>query len=85
VSDIIGYTSSIKLSEWLQESRNARALPVRLEECGYTKIRNPDRPSDGLWLVGAVKANKQRKVIFALKTLSIQDQIAAARERGERD
>jgi hypothetical protein len=34
---------------WLKERRNRRALPYRLEQCGYSPVRND--AEDGLWKI----------------------------------
>jgi hypothetical protein len=60
---------------WLNDRKNLRALPHKLDRCGYTHVNNPNRPADGLW-----KINKTRVVIYAKSSLSIRDQIIAARE-----
>jgi hypothetical protein len=63
------------LATWINDRKNRRAIPHRLEKCGYTPVRNPDAPTDGLWkIVG------KRQVVYAKADLSPHDQIAAARE-----
>jgi hypothetical protein len=56
---------------WLQDRRNRRAIPHRLEQCGYVPVRNRDA-KDGLWLIRGA-----RQVIYAKNSLSIRDQLAA--------
>jgi hypothetical protein len=63
------------LLEWLRDRKNRRAIPHRLEKAGYVPVRNDTR-NDGLWIIGG-----ERKVIYAKTSLSIRDQIAAARKR----
>jgi hypothetical protein len=58
---------------WLMDRKNRRAIPHRLESCGYTPVRNQDA-KDGLWKVGGA-----RQVVYADSSLSKQQQIAAAR------
>jgi hypothetical protein len=59
-------------AEWLSKSR--RAIPHRLERCGYVSVKNPDA-KDGYWLIGTT-----RQPIFARAILSHQLQEIAARE-----
>jgi hypothetical protein len=59
--------------EWLQERKNRRVIPHRLEGCDYTPVRNGDA-KDGLW-----KVSGRRQVIYARNTLCLADQLRAAR------
>jgi Family of unknown function (DUF5906) len=58
--------------EWLRDRRNRRAIPHRLETCGYVPVRN-QTAKDGLWKVGYT-----RQVVYTNMTLARRDQIAAA-------
>jgi hypothetical protein len=58
--------------EWLEDRRNRRAIPHRLERCGYVRVRN-DAAKDGMW-----KIKDTRQVIYAKNTLSISDRHMAA-------
>jgi hypothetical protein len=60
-------------AEWLMERKNRRAIPHRLERCGYAAVRNPD-PKDGRWIVRG-----ERQTIYARATLSPAEAIRAAR------
>jgi hypothetical protein len=62
------------ISEWLMDRRNRRALPHRLERCGYIPVRNPEA-KDGLW-----KLKGGRQVIYAKISLTPQEREAAARK-----
>jgi hypothetical protein len=62
------------IAEWLMDRRNRRALPHRLERCGYVPVRNPDA-KDGLW-----KLKSGRQVIYARAALSSRERETAARE-----
>jgi Family of unknown function (DUF5906) len=84
--DKLGNPGALKLAQlaavatgeaaiWLLDRKHRRAIPHRLERCGYVFVRNPDAPSDGLWRV-----NGQRIVIYAKKTLTHKEQLRAARE-----
>jgi hypothetical protein len=57
---------------WLEDPKNSRAIPHRLQECGYVKVRNPDA-EDGLWRIAG-----KRQAIYARADLSLRDQLAAA-------
>lgn len=61
------------LSDWLKNRRNWRAIPHRLERCGYISVRNDDA-ADGLWVIAG-----KRQVIYARTDRSIRDRAAAAR------
>jgi hypothetical protein len=58
---------------WLNDRKNRRAIPHRLEKCGYVPVRN-DTAESGLWVI-----NGSRQVIYGKKLLSIRDRIKAAR------
>ena len=69
------YGNVIGVGLWLQDRKNRRAVPHRLEICGYTPVHNPDAASNGMWRI-----NGKRQAIYARLTLSPRDQIAAARK-----
>jgi hypothetical protein len=74
VSDVV----DAEFASWLEDRRNARQIPYRFEEAGYVAVRNPADKSDGRWKIG-----NKRHVIYAKKTLSKRDQLAAARAYAE--
>ena len=59
---------------WIKDRKNRRAIPHRLEKCGYVPVRN-DTADDGLW-----KLNGRRQVIYARSTLPLAAQLKAARQ-----
>ena len=61
------------LFEWLIDRKNRRAIPHRMELCGYLPIRN-DAAKDGYW-----KVDGKRQPIYARSDLSVADQLRAAR------
>ena len=61
-------------AEWLMERKNRRALPHRLERCGYIAVKNPEA-KDGLW-----KLQGERQVVYAKASLSPAEAIKAARQ-----
>jgi hypothetical protein len=58
--------------EFLKDRKNRRTIVHRMEDCGYTSVRN-QIPKDGLWRV-----NGKREVIYARKDLTLAQQLAAA-------
>jgi hypothetical protein len=62
-----------ELYAWISDRKNRRAIPHRLEKCGYVPVRNDAAKLDGLW-----KINGNRVTIYAKKSLSISDRLAAA-------
>ena len=56
---------------WLMDRKNRRAIPHRLERCGYLPVRNNDS-KDGLWV-----HNKSRQVLYAKMSLSVIDRYKA--------
>jgi hypothetical protein len=60
------------LLRWLEEPKNRRIIPHRLEKCGYCRVRNP-HANDRLW-----KINGKRQVIYAQSTLSLRERQIAA-------
>jgi hypothetical protein len=57
------------LAEWLSDRRNRRALPHRMERCGYVAVKNP-KARDGLW-----KVKGARRVIYARRELTVSEQL----------
>jgi hypothetical protein len=68
--DAQGFIAGI--GEWLNERKNRRLIPHRMEACGYVPVRNPAADS-GLWVILG-----KRQAIYAKATLSLRDQLAAA-------
>jgi hypothetical protein len=56
---------------WLADKKNARAIPHRMEDCGYVPVRNQDA-GDGYWKIGDT-----RQSVYAKVELSPRDQLAA--------
>jgi hypothetical protein len=57
---------------WLTDRKNRRAIGHKMNDSGYTTIRNADA-KDGLWRV-----NNKREVIYAKKELSVSERLRAA-------
>jgi hypothetical protein len=77
ISDV-ATTATGSLAEWLNDRKNRRAIPHRMEQCGYVQVRN-DTAKSGLWVI-----NGNRQVIYAMKTIPAPARIAAARARMDR-
>jgi hypothetical protein len=59
---------------WIKDRKNRRAIPHRLEKCGYVPVRN-DLADDGLW-----KISTARQAVYAQVALSVRDRLRAARK-----
>jgi hypothetical protein len=59
--------------EWINDRKNRRVVPHRMEKCGYVPVRN-DAAEDGLW-----KIEGKRQAVYARKNLSHVSQVKAAR------
>jgi len=66
-----------RFQEWLRDRKNSRAIPHRLEKCGYVNIRN-DVAKDGLW-----RLDGRRQAIYARIDFSIRERLAAAKQLAE--
>jgi hypothetical protein len=60
-------------AEWLQDRRNSRQIPYRMEAAGYVAVRNDADRRDGQWKVAG-----RRQTIYAKRELSQRDRIGAA-------
>jgi Family of unknown function (DUF5906) len=63
-----------EIQAWLGDRKNRRAIPHRLEKCGYVPVRNGDA-KDGCW-----KIRGARQVIYGKNTMPISDRFHAARK-----
>jgi DNA-directed RNA polymerase beta subunit len=57
--------------EWITNRKNRRAIPHRMEQCGYVPVRNDLHR--GQWII-----NGTRQVVYAREDLSIGDRFLAA-------
>ncbi len=57
---------------WLRERKNRKQIPHRLEDVGYTAVRN-DGAKDGLWTIKG-----RRQVVYARQELPPRDRLKAA-------
>jgi hypothetical protein len=70
---MLGYSKDSDIIEWLKDRKNRRAIPHRLEKCGYVPVRN-DTATSGLWVI-----NGKRQVVYGRQDLSERDRNKAAR------
>ena len=70
--DRIALVASGDFALWIKDPKNRRAIPHRMEECGYTPVRNT-KAKDGLW-----KINDRRQAVYALSNMDPRDQIREA-------
>jgi hypothetical protein len=68
------------LIEWLDDRRNRREIPHRLEAVGYVSVRNPSA-KDGLWVI-----DSRRQSIYVRADLPARERHAATMRlaKGER-
>jgi hypothetical protein len=71
--DAIALLADGETALWLRDRKNRRSIPHRLDKVGYVSVHNPDA-QNGLWRVGG-----KRQAVYARKTLSVRDQVVAAR------
>jgi hypothetical protein len=71
---LIEQSVGTEAAEWLMDRKNRRAIPHRMERCGYVPVRNPEA-DDGLW-----KLQGKRQAVYAKANLSEPDRTAAARK-----
>jgi len=62
-----------ELGDELADRKARRAMPHKLERVGYVPVRNPDA-DDGLF-----KTNGRRQVVYAKRSLTVSEQVRAAR------
>jgi hypothetical protein len=76
LAELIAAGAGSDAAEWLTDRKNRRAIPHRMERCGYTQVRNPDA-DDGRW-----NLQGKRQVVYAKAILSLRDQITAVKGKG---
>ena len=70
----ISAKASVEFGDYLRDRKNARRIPHRMEECGYTAVRN-DGAKKGLWKVGG-----RWQAIYARSDLPVRERLAAAQQ-----
>jgi hypothetical protein len=63
---------SMRLRDWLNDSRNRRVIPKHMKTAGYENVHNP-ASSNGLWRINGVK-----QVVYAREELLVAQRVAAA-------
>jgi hypothetical protein len=71
--DTLLTTAKGDVGDWIRDRKNRRAIPHRLEKCGYVPVRNPDA-KDGAW-----KIDGKRQVVYAKRSEPLRNQILAVR------
>jgi hypothetical protein len=70
--DRIRFAADAELALWLNDRKNRKAIPHRLEKCDYVRVRN-ERADDGLW-----RLNDKRQAIYARADLTANERLKAA-------
>ena len=65
--------SNYEFHTWICDRKNRRAIPHRLDKCGYVPVRNDADKSDGQWKIGG-----NRVTVYAKKALSLKERLSAA-------
>ena len=73
INELALETSNADFATWLRDRKNRRAIPHRLERCGYIPVRN-DVAGSGLWVIRGT-----RQVVYAKTELTLRDRFAAAK------
>ncbi|HEV8397818.1 MAG TPA: primase-helicase family protein [Vicinamibacterales bacterium] len=68
----ISANAGAKLATYLDDRRNSRQIPRRLESAGYVAARNPDS-KDGLWRIDG-----RRQMVYVKQTLLPKERVAMA-------
>jgi hypothetical protein len=76
IADLVAQAPA-DLADWLIERKNRRAMPHRLEKCGYVPIRN-EFAKDGLWRIAGA-----RQVVYGRANLTAAERLAAAQRRSQ--
>jgi Family of unknown function (DUF5906) len=71
LAEIAKAAATTGFEDWLTDRKNRRAIPHRLERCGYVAVGSATK--DHLWVV-----DNKRQVIYARADLALADQIKAA-------
>jgi hypothetical protein len=74
-----------KLGEWLEDRRNSRQIPFRMEQVGYVPVRNAADKVEGRWVVWVAILNekggwdivKRRRRFFGKAELLPRDAVVA--------
>ncbi|WP_318012387.1 hypothetical protein [Mesorhizobium sp. CA16] len=75
LDDVKRSATSDHFGAWLEDPKNRRQIPKRLEKAGYLRVPNPDA-EDSKW-----KINGRRQPIYGHKNLAARERIDAVRRR----
>ena len=76
------------LAQWIDDRNNRKAIPHKLEQCGYVRTPNPDNKKQGIWTIKTwrlqpgkteAEAVSQRQHVYAEASLPYADQVKAVR------
>jgi hypothetical protein len=76
------------LAQWIDDRNNRKAIPHKLEQCGYVRTPNPDNKKQGIWTIKTwrlqpgrteAEAVSQRQHVYAKASLPYADQVKAVR------
>ena len=70
--------TNLELHKWLDDRKNRRALPHKLERVGYSVVRNLEA-EDGLWLI----AGKREAVYVRADLKGVEERLGAVRRLQE--
>lgn len=71
-SMLIRAGDSVGIRYWLEDRKNRLKLPMRMMDCGYVVVSNPDA-KDGLW-----KVNGRRQAVYGRDNLELRELLTAA-------
>lgn len=71
--EMIRTTKTGAALEWLTDKRSRRAVPLRMEKCGYLAVRHPTNQR-GLWRI-----NGKRMMLYARSDLRPDERLEAAK------
>ena len=73
--DIVAAAGVVSVfAQWLEDRKNHRLIPHRLESCGYTRIVNPNA-KDGYWRVTGA-----RVAIYVRQSIKKEERMRAVLE-----
>ena len=73
-------------AQWIDDRPNRKAIPHKLEQCGYVRTPNPDN-KQGIWTIRTcrlqlgkpVEVVSQRQHVYTKASFSFADQVKAVR------
>jgi hypothetical protein len=73
IGQIIANSNMNPIGTWMGDRKNRRAIPHKMERCGYVPLRNPDA-KDMQWVI-----NRARQTVYVRRELSVREQHEAVR------